>query len=286
MSEGGPTTGEVKVTLKLDTEDAKSKVAEVERKLKANEQERSNLTRRIDKEGFGAKSGGGKMGQTIADKMLQRILPKTTGNPQINTSVIGQFAQGFNRGFRGVPQPGTNNQAGGNINLANTVGNILGQAGGFVNPFPTGGVSGGNANGGPGSTIALAKSLYNNLQKAAKFSGLALAYKMKSGQASVKTPEGEFFNELNSTFSYINNYTGSYRDAADRLVKWDDAVSAVTGRLPDTQFYLPKFQRQALFERQFIDMVSRNAALTRAGARGASSLTDQLGDAAAQSMSR
>jgi hypothetical protein len=275
-----PTTGDVKVTLKLDTDEAKKKVDEVEKRLRNNERSRRMVVERVNKDGFNAKPGGGKTGQNIADKLLDKVLPKPGGyNPQLNTGTIGKFIQGLNQGFRG----GSQQQP---VNLQSAVGQALGQAGNFLNPFPPGGINGSNALGGAGSTLALAKVLYTGLQKASQMTGLGLAYKMRSGQASAQTPEGQFFNELNSTFSYINNYAGSYKDAAQRLDSWDDAVAGVTGRLPDTQFYLPKFQRQALFERQFADMRARNAALTRAGASGASSIADQLGDAAAQSMSR
>jgi hypothetical protein len=160
--------------------------------------------------------------------------------------------------------------------------NLLGK----VNPFPTGGINGSNAAGGVAATTALAYVLYGTLKKTAHLAGLGLAYKMQSGDASVKTAAGQTINDFNSAFSYVSNFAGSYKDSFQRLNDWDDAVASVTGKLPDTQFYRPKFQRQAMFERQFADMVSRNAALTRAGASGASPIADQLGDAAAQSMSR
>lgn len=280
-----PTTGAVKVVLKLDTAEAKAKADEVERKLRYNERNRRVMVERINKDGFGAKTGSSNMGQTIADKMLEKVLPRPGGYNPFNTiGPIPKMVAAFRNSLAGRPTPPAvaNGQAG----VAAQVGNALGRVGNFVNPFPTGGISGSNAAGGPGSTLSLAKELYNGLQKTAQFAGLGLAYMMKSGEASVKTPAGQFLNELNSTFSYINNYAASFRDAGTRLADWDDAVAAVTGKFPDTQFYLPKFQRQAHFERQFLDMMARNMALTRAGARGNSSLADQLGDAAARAMSR
>lgn len=280
-----PTTGSVKVVLKLDTAEAKAKADEVERKLRNNERQRRFVVERVNKDGFGAKTGSSNMGQTIADKMLEKVLPRPGGyNPFNSIGQIPKMVAAFRNSLAGRPTPQAvaNGQAG----VAAQVGNALGKVGNFVNPFPTGGVSGSNLNGGQGSTLALAGTLYGALQKGSQFAGLGLAYAMKSGQASVKTSAGEFFNELNSTFSYINNYAASFRDAGTRLSDWDDAVAAVTGKLPDTQFYLPKFQRQAHFERQFADMMARNMALTRAGARGNSSLADQLGDAAARAMSR
>lgn len=273
-----PTVGDVKVTLKLDTEEAKKKVAEVERKLRNNERERRTVIERVNKDGFGAKSGGGKMGQTIADKLLEKVLPKSGGyNPTAQLNAIGRFVGASSRGVGpGAQQFQTANQAG----VA-----ALRAVAGRLNPFPSGGVSGEEV-GVVAPTLALAAALYTGLNKASKFAGLGIAYAMKSGEASVKTPAGQFFNELNSTFSYINNYAGSYKDAGQRLAAWDDAVAAVTGKLPDQQFYFPKFQRQAAFEREFSDMMSRNQALTRAGASGNSSIEDQLGNFAAQSMSR
>jgi hypothetical protein len=269
-----PTVGDVKVTLKLDTDEAKKKVDEVERRLRNNERSRRMVVDRVNKDGFNAKPSGGRTGQNIADKLLEKVLPKPGGY----TGTVGKFIGLSTKGasIPGMQAPLTPNEAG--VSALRAVA-------GKLNPFPSGGISGDNV-GNLAPTLALAAGLYTALSKGSKFAGLGLAYTAKSGQASVQTPAGSFFNELNSTFSYINNYAGSYKDAAQRLDQWDDAVASVTGRLPDTQFYLPKFQRQSLFERQFADMRARNAALTRAGASGASSIADQLGDAAAQSMSR
>lgn len=267
-----PTVGAVRVTLKLDTEDAKHKAAEVERKLKANEQERKSTGEKIRKEARAPKDESYTRPNTPHFRALREHYRKIGGPPANSSGGDILWAMG---GYKLGPMQQRDES------LAHKA---LSKVFGQINPFPA--EVSGDAIGKAAPTVALAAALYSGAQKAATFSGLGLAYKMKSGQASVKTPEGATLNELNSTFSYISNYAGSYRDAADRLVKWDDAVGAVTGKLPDTQFYLPKFQRQAMFERQFRDMLDRNAALTRAGARGASSLADQLGDAAALGMSR
>jgi hypothetical protein len=269
----GPNTGDVKVILKLDTTEAARKVAEVERRLRNNERERRFVVERVNKDGFGAKAGGGSMGKTIADKMVEKILPKLGGQNPFNTGLAKNLA---NLAMPQRSQPQTPHNAGMTA---------LGRVASKFNPFPQGGVSGDNAAQAI-PTLALAGVLYAGASKLAKFSGLGLAYHMKNGAASVKTIAGEQLNEVNSAFSYVSNYGASFRDAADRLVKWDDAVSAITGKLPDTEFYEPKFQRMALFERQFADMVARNAALTRAGARGNSSLQDQMVDLTAQGLSR
>jgi hypothetical protein len=268
-----PTTGAVKIVLKLDTDDAKAKVAEVERKLKQNEKERVTSNSRMQQRQAPPKDWGHARPNTPFFQQLREKFRKSGGPPSNSSPGDVLWALG------GYKLEGKSENA--NESLLSKG---IGKAFGAVNPIQS--QVSGDTVGKVAPTLALAAALYTGLSKSSKFAGLGLAYKMKSGQASAKTPEGEFFNELNSTFSYINNYAGSYRDAGDRLVAWDDAVSAVAGKLPDTQFYLPKFQRQALFERQFKDMIDRNAALTRAGARGASSLADQLGDAAAQSMSR
>ena len=77
-----PTTGDVRVILRLDTEEAKRKVNEVETRLRNNERARRMVVERVNKEGFGAKLGGGKTGQSIADKMLEKAIPKLGGfNP-------------------------------------------------------------------------------------------------------------------------------------------------------------------------------------------------------------
>lgn len=267
-----PTVGKVSVTLKLDTEDAKKKAAEVERKLKANEQERKSTSEKVRKEARTPRDESYVRPNTPHFRALRDLYRKNGGPPGNATGGDVLWAMG---GYKlGPPQQ----------KEESLTSKALSKVFGKINPFPD--QVSGDTIGNVAPTVALATALYTGLKKASTFAGLGLAYKMKSGEASVKTPGGELLNELNSTFSYINNYAGSYRDASDRLVKWDDAVAAVSGRLPDTQFYLPKFQRQAMFERQFKDMVDRNAALTRAGARGASSLADQLGDAAALGMSR
>jgi len=267
-----PTVGAVKVTLKLDTEDAKKKASEVERKLQHNEQERKQTSEKIRKEVHAPKSESIVRPNTPNFRALRELYRKN-GGPGANAS--GNDILWAMGGYKLGPQTQKED---------NLVNKALSKVFGQINPFPS--EVSGDTVGKLAPTLAIAAGLYNGLKKAATFSGLSLAYKMKSGQAAAKTSEGQTLNELDSTFSYISNYASSYRDAADRLVKWDDAVSAISGRLPDTQFYLPKFQRQAMFESQFKDMVERNAALTRAGARGNSSLADQLGDAAALGMSR
>lgn len=269
-----PTTGAVKVTLKLDTEEAKAKVAEVERRLKKNEAERKSTSDGYKRDIGKDRSFAHARPNTPYFRALREEMRKA-GGPSANASAgdILWALGGYKlRGKTEPPNPSLLRQG-------------LNKVFDTVNPFHAGGISGDNV-GKVAPTLALAAALYSGLEKASKFAGLGLAYAMKSGDASVKTPAGQFFNELNSTFSYINNYAGSYKDASQRLDAWDDAVAAVTGRLPDTQFYFPKFQRQAAFERQFADMVSRNAALTRAGAKGNSSIADQIADAAAQSMNR
>jgi hypothetical protein len=269
-----PTTGAVKIVLKLDTEEAKSKVAEVERKLKANEKERVTSNSRVQQRQAPPKDWGHERPNTPFFQQLREKFRKNGGPPSNGSAGDVLWALG------GYKLEGKPESAKGSL-----LSQGLGKAFDTINPFPSGGVAAENV-GKALPTLGLAAAIYTSLDKAAKFGGLALAYKMKSGAAAAKTAEGEFFNNAQSTFSYINNYVASYRDAATRLVQWDDAVSAVSGKLPDTQFYLPKFQRLAAAELQFSEMVKRNAATTRAGARGNSSAADQLGDAAALSISR
>ena len=273
MAEGAQ-TGDVKVILKLDTEEAKRKVAEVEKRLRNNERERRFVIERVNKDGFGAKAGGGSMGKTIADKMVEKILPKLGGQNPFNTGIAKNLAN------LAMPSRQTLPQTPHNAGLT-----AIGRVASAFNPFPQGGISGENlAKAAP--TLALAGALYAAANKASKYLGEGLAYKMKSGEASVKTGAGGFLNELNSTFSYINNFLGSYRDAETRLADWDDSVAAVTGRLPETQVYRPLFQSMAQNERMYQEMIKRNAALTKAGAMGASKLADQLQDAVAHGISR
>jgi hypothetical protein len=269
-----PTTGEVKVVLKLDTAEAKAKVEEVERKLKQNEKERTTSNSRVKQREAPPKDWAHSRPNTPFFQELREKFRKN-GGPGAGSSP-GDILWALN-GYKLEGKPTAPNQT--------FLRQGLDKAFDILNPFPKGGISGDSV-GKVGPTLGLAAAIYTGLEKTATFGGLALAYKMKSGEAAAKTPAGEFFNNAQSTFSYISNYVASYRDAADRLVKWDDAVSAVTGKLPDTQFYAPKFQRLAAAELQFQEMVKRNAAWTRAGARGNSSAQDQLGDAAALSISR
>lgn len=269
-----PTTGAVKIVLKLDTEEAKAKVAEVERKLKHNEKERTTSASRVKQREAPPKDWAHSRPNTPFFQELREKFRKN-GGPGAGANP-GDILWALN-GYKLEGKPTAPSQT--------LFSKGIGKAFDILNPFPAGGIAAENA-GKALPTLGLAVALYTALDKGAKFGGLALAYKMKSGEAAAKTPAGEFFNNAQSTFSYINNYVASYRNAADRLVQWDDAVAAVTGKLPDTQFYAPKFQRLAAAELQFQEMVKRNAAWTRAGARGNSSAADQLGDAAALSISR
>jgi len=276
-----PNEGEVKVKVTLVTDDAKQKLAEIKKHLQKNEALRKTVVDRINREGMDSTGNTRKTERTIADRLLERIVPKMHGyNPNMTISRLGRYLPGSGlMGAGTISGPGL-------PGLGGLARNVVNKAMGAINPFPSGGIGGSNVTGGAGSTLALAAGLYTAAQKTSKFAGLALAYSMKSGEAAAKTPAGQFLSDLNSTFSYINNYLGSFKDAEQRLADWDDAVAAVTGKLPDTQFYRPKFQRQALAERQFQDMVARNAAWTKAGALGKSGAVDQIEDAIAHSMSR
>lgn len=274
-----PATGEVKVILRIDTDEAKKKVKEVERTLQEKTTKLTGQQNRTSTKSPGASKASKDDPYVRPDTPYFKALRdryRRSGGPA-STASSGDILWAMG-GYKMSGQTGTK--------PASLFETGLSKAFGIVNPFPKGGISGENALGGVAATAGLAYALYAGLKKTSQIAGLGLAYKMQSGAASVKTPAGQVINDFNSAFSYISNFAGSYKDSFQRLNDWDDAVASVTGRLPDTQFYRPKFQRQAMFERQFADMVSRNSALTRAGASGASSLADQIGDAAAQSMSR
>jgi hypothetical protein len=276
-----PTTGDVKVTLKLDTDEAKKKVDEVERRLRNNERSRRMVVDRVNKDGFNAKPSGGRTGQNIADKLLEKVLPKSGGyNPQVNIGTIGKFfGTQLHQQSSGMPQSssGTSPQ---NAGLA-----ALKSIGNKLNPFPNGGINGDNA-GANASTLGLAAALYKALDKGAQYSGLALAYSMKSGAAASQTEFGKFLSDANGTFSYANNYFKSWKESFSMAYDWDSTVAAVTGKLPDTFFYRSKFSRLSQFQKEFSDLMSRNEAQTRAGAVGNSGITDQLRDGFFLSMSR
>lgn len=276
-----PNEGEVKVRVTLVTDDAKKKLDEIKKHLQKNESIRKTVVDRINREGMDSTGNTRKTERTIGDRLLERIVPKMHGyNPNMSISRLGRYLPGSGlMGSGTVGGPGLPGLGGLATHLAN-------RAIGAVNPFPRGGINGENALGGPGATLGLAAALYKGAETAAKFGGYGVAYAMRSGQAAADTQLGKFFNNVNSSFSYINNYVGSFKDAEQRLADWDDAVAAVTGKLPDTQFYRPKFQRLAAAERQFHEMVARNAAWTKAGALGNSDVVDQIGDAFAHSIGR
>ena len=282
-----PNEGEVKVKVTLVTDDAKRKLDEIQAHLRKNEKVRKTVVDRINREGFDSTGNSRKTEHTITDRLLEKIVPKMGGyNPNMPISRLSRFADPGSALLSGGGSSGPGMPGIAGLSPSQAGAMAVRRAFGAVNPFPTGGISGSNALGGPGATVALAGALYAGANKASKFIGQSLAYKMQSGEASVRTGAGGFLNELNSTFSYINNYIGSYRDAETRLADWDDAVSAVTGKLPETQVYRPLFQSMAQNEMMYQEMIKRNASLTKAGALGASKLADQLQDAIAHGISR
>lgn len=173
----------------------------------------------------------------------------TTGNT-MNTSYLGA-------------------SLGGAFNTANLAARFL-QAGG--------GSAGLATAAGAGTALAVAAAIYKGGELLTKGLSLGTAAYFGSGAAAMKTPGGQFLNDLSTVFDRINNFGGTITNAAKMTAQFDDAVAAVTGKLPDMGFYIPQFYRLADQQMQFQSMVKRNMAMTKAGAWGSSDPVDMMAD--------
>jgi hypothetical protein len=124
--------------------------------------------------------------------------------------------------------------------------------------------------------LAVAAVIYKGVELAARVGATQRAWALKSGEAAIKTTAGKNFDSAVAAFDYINNIGTAINDSFKMTADFGDTVSAVTGKLPDTQKYLPRFHRIAQANLQFESMVRRNLAMTRAGAMGNSDVADQV----------
>jgi hypothetical protein len=131
---------------------------------------------------------------------------------------------------------------------------------------------------GAGTALLVAGAVYKGGELAAKVASLGTAAYYGSGEKAMQTPGGQFLNDVSSLFDKISNFGGTITNGAKMAANFNDAVAAVTGKLPDAGTYIPQFYRMADAQMQFQNMVRRNFAMTKAGAMGRSDPSDVAAD--------
>jgi hypothetical protein len=136
-----------------------------------------------------------------------------------------------------------------------------------------------------GAALAIAGAVYKGAELAVKVGAMGTAALLGSGSKAATSIPGQVFNDLSATFDHINNIGASISNAAKLTAKFDDAVAAVTGKLPDTQFYVPQFYALESMQADYRSLLKRNLSTTKAGAYGRSDAADVMTDLFANALS-
>lgn len=163
--------------------------------------------------------------------------------------------------------------------------NLVGQLNRAAQAASAAGNAGGAMAAKAGALLALAGAIYKGAELAVKVGAMGTAAILGSGAKAATSNPGQMFNEMAATFDHINNIGASISNAAKMTEKFDDAVAAVTGKLPDTHFYVPQFYSIAAMQADFSSLLKRNLATTKAGAYGRSDAADVMTDLLANALS-